>query len=349
MAEQHQREPLFPTIPSTADTWKMRPRPKPMPKSDRHDVRTSLLAGSGAGIVSTFIMYPMELLRVKMQTDVSRRSPFQTLRHTIHHGGVRALYTGLSLPLCAQSCYKATVFSVNNMTQNALLDYRLASSSQQGEAQRPNQVLSLSDQFLCGAVGGMVNAAIFVTPVEFVRNQLIAQHSKLANSSHPAGNNSKKLFNGVYDVVRYAAQQRPTGVLSLWRGVSLTMTRDAIGCGCFFYTMGFVQKQLTPEGAKPTFLVTVTSGGMAGLAFWVAALPMDTAKTLIQSSDINSRTTVRETVRNIFASKGLSRGMQRFFRGWQIAYSRGAPSAAITISVYSLLSKQLEPLFAIPE
>jgi predicted membrane channel-forming protein YqfA (hemolysin III family) len=100
-------------------------------------VRNSLIAGTFAGVTGTCSVYPMDVLRTKMQSAAAvsvpstqtklsplvsaavhqhhhHQGPLQVLLQTLQHGGIRALYTGMALPLTAQAVYKATVFSVNN-------------------------------------------------------------------------------------------------------------------------------------------------------------------------------------------------------------------------------------------
>jgi solute carrier family 25 carnitine/acylcarnitine transporter 20/29 len=305
--------------------------------SDPHVVRNSLLAGSISGMTSTFAMYPLEVIRTKMQSSSlhsnTHHGPLQTFRHTLQNGGVRALYTGLTMPLAAQAVYKGTVFAVNNVTQRAILEWKTLENHKQGVSQ--NATLTMTDRFVAGSVGGAVNAFLFVTPVEFVRNQLIAQHSKLA-----AGRTVARLASGSWDVVRHAVQTH--GATSLWRGAGMAVTRDAVGCGCFFYTMAWTQKQLTPRNEVPSFPVTVLSGGMAGLAFWVSILPLDTLKTWIQSSDLTESVSASESLQRVYRQSGYQGLVQQLFRGWQVAYGRGIPSAAITISVYSMAYGMLQ-------
>ena len=317
-----------------------RPLPPPLQQQDRNSVRTSLIAGSCSGILSTIVMYPMDVVRTKMQTSVG--GPLHVLTHTVEHGGVRALYTGLALPLAAQAVYKATVFTVNNITQNFILDFRTLKHDNPGAAMGIDQ-LSLGDRFWCGFVGGAVNAAAFVTPVEFVRNQLIAQHSKLATATVASqfAKRDATYFRGSWDVIRHSVQKH--GVLTLWRGNSWAVGRDGIGCGCFFYTMAWAQQKLTPVGEKPSFPITLCSGGLAGLAFWVSALPMDSIKTWIQSSDLEAATvTATDAIRKIYSEHGFVGVLHRLHRGWQVAYGRGIPSAAITMTTYSLIYNYLQ-------
>lgn len=295
--------------------------------TDRNDVRTTLMAGSLSGIVSTSIMYPFDVIRTKMQFQYETLGPVQVLRRTLQQGGIRALYAGITLPLSAQAVYKGTVFSVNDVTQNAILNLR----SRIACRPVPATELTMSDRFWSGVVGGGVNAALFVTPVEFVRNQVIAQRAKQAVSSADT-------FQVIRDTIRLQ------GVVSLWRGTFWSVVRDSIGCGCFFCTMSFAQQQLKPPDAvKAPFHVVVTSGALAGLSFWLVALPLDTIKTWVQSADISQRSmSATQEIGSIFSKGGFAGVTQRLFRGWQVAYGRGMPSSAITITVYSYLYRMFE-------
>jgi len=261
------------------------------------------------------------------------RSPFQVFRHTLEHGGARALYTGLTLPLAAQAVYKGTVFTVNNVCQTLILDWKTLENHKMGIVE--DGQLTMTDRFWCGVMGGAVNAALFVTPVEFVRNQLIAQHSKLA-----AGKQVARLASGSFDVIQHSISEH--GFFSLWRGAGLSITRDAVGCGCFFLTMGWIQRHLTAPGDSPSFPVTVFSGACSGLAFWLSALPIDTVKTWIQSSDLKVSVSAKDSIQRVYQDSGYAGLLQQLFRGWQVAYGRGVPSAAITISVYCTAYQYLQ-------
>jgi hypothetical protein len=329
---------------------------------DQNVVRNSLMAGSISGMASTAVLYPLDVLRTKMQSAsilgatastsaststassssslakssanaAASRGPLQVLKHTLQHGGVRALYTGLTLPLAAQAIYKGTVFTINNVMQSAIIDWRTWENHKTGVLQ-PGQLMDL-DRFWCGAVAGGVNAALFVTPVEFIRNQLIAQHTKLADGQKVAVQNT-----GSCDVVKHSMRQH--GLAALWRGVSWSIYRDTLGCGCFFYAMAWTQHQLTPPGEQPGMTATVVSGGVAGLSFWVVSLPLDTIKTWVQSSDLNTTVSAKSTVEKIYRQGGLMGVVQQLFRGWQVAYTRGIPSAAITITIYSWAYRYLD-------
>lgn len=302
-----------------------------MSQNDRNQVQISLIAGSCSGILSTMILYPMDVIRTKMQTGNCGKGPINVLRHTIQHGGIQALYTGMALPLGAQAVYKGTVFFVNDVTQNLIRDFR---QWRYHNISSKQQQLTLGDRFWCGFIGGAFNGAVFVTPVELVRNQLIAQHSKLAMSTVETA--AEKTFRGSWDVIQQTFHK--TGARSLWRGIGWTVGRDGIGCGCFFYTIALFQQLLTPVNESPSFVTKIVSGGMAGLAFWIVALPMDSIKTWVQSSELQATSvSVKDTVRKIYVENGIIGVTKSLLRGWQVAYGKGIPSAALIVVSYSFV------------
>lgn len=333
----------------------------------QHVVRNSLFAGSIAGVSSTLVCHPFDVIRTKMQSAVmestlstttaaaaagkgsssttsrataTANGPLHIVSQTIKNGGGRALYTGLALPLAAQAVYKATVFTVNNVTQSALVQWNTEESFTKGSLLAEPYSLTLGDKFVCGFVAGGVNAALFVTPVEYVRNQLIGQHSRST-----AGQKIAKPMTGPLDVIRTTIAKSPTGILGLWRGVQVTMARDSIGCGFFFYAMELSQRYLASnnnnnsDGRPPTLGVTICSGAMAGLAYWLAALPLDSVKTWVQSDMAESAV---GAVRLSLQDHGPMKTMGRLMSGYQVAYARGIPSAAITVTTYSLCYQALQ-------
>lgn len=327
------------TVPSVSDVTPpplKRERPASTTETKNNSVRNAIVAGSLSGIASTALVYPFDVLRTKMQSSaqvasVEAQGPIHVLSQTWQHGGFRALYTGVSLPLSAQAVYKATVFSTNQLCQNAILDYRTLHCQKMG-IQYPQLTLTISDHFLCGFMGGAINAAAFVTPVEFVRNQLIVQHTKLASGQIPT-----TAMNGPLDVIRSTIASH--GVAGLWRGIALTVARDSLGCGFFFVSMTYCREVLTKKGEQVSLGVTILSGICAGLGFWAVALPLDTVKTWVQDgSSLSATKAVSESI----ARHGWQGTLQRLCSGWQMAFGRGAPSAVITICTYEFLYHKME-------
>lgn len=268
-------------------------------------------------MVSTSLLYPMEYMRVQLQQHETRTIS-QILQKAVKSPTI--LYTGVSLPLGAQMVYKATVFSVTKQTEQSILQFKGTTD------------LSRMDRFYSGCVGGAVNAGLFVTPVEFVRNQLIAKQSGSCSNSR----------NSVWSVIRHHV--RTGGIQSLWRGVEITVVRDAIGCGAFFYTVHIFQEGLAATTELSSLSRTMIAGAAGGVMFWIVALPMDTVKTWIQSSANGASTSPRMELYRLYTDLGSIGLAQRLLRGWQVTYTRAMSSAALTMATYTTVSQCLEEL-----
>jgi hypothetical protein len=308
--------------------------------------------------------------------------PVGTVRTMIQLGGFRALYTGLAMPLAAQAVYKGTVFTVNNLTEAAIIEWKTqqmtskwVSNHNDNNFSRTNTFnttiheLTLIDRFISGFMGGAINAALFCTPVEYVRNQQIVHMGTTTTATSSTTRNiTPSIGNTVADhgpisVIRRTIQSN--GIAGLWKGTVSTVLRDSVGCGLFFMTIAYSQQKLmvsplslfsssqhqdgnnsslssspsspSSSSSSPTTSVIITSGAMAGIAFWLWALPIDTMKTWIQSGRASSMTNAIELLRR----NGLRTSVPSLFRGWQVAYGRGAPSAAITVVTYSFVMRHL--------
>ena len=329
-------------------------------------VRNSLIAGSTAGMASLIVCHPFDVLRVKMQSAGMMKSTISsstkikstaaaaaaridhhpgvlmTLKNTIQFGGgFRALYTGLMLPLAAQAVYKGTIFTVNNVTETAILNHRNNKNNINTSMPVSRKQLTMADKFVSGALGGAVNAALFCTPVEYVRNQQITQiegHHQHKNTTTATTTTPKRLgTTGPLFVIRSTFHQK--GLRGLWKGVSSTILRDSIGCGCFFVAMSFTQDELSARrhqqsSSPPSFSNSIISGAAAGVAYWLWALPVDTIKTWIQTGTCSNWRQAIQLAQHY--------GMSSLFSGYQVAYVRGVPSAAITVTTYSFVYQWLE-------
>ena len=71
---------------------------------------------------------------------------------------------------------------------------------------------------------------------------------------------------------------------------------------------------------------------MAGFGYWFASLPLDSLKTLVQTG---KSTSALETVKYLIERDGVYGGISQLYRGWQLAFGRGSPAAAVTLTTYS--------------
>lgn len=326
-----------------------------------YEIRNSIIAGSVAGITSCAIFHPFDVVRTKMQastkifesaTTISATTlpnngaatsskasvlrnginassgPLAVMSHTYRNGGLRAFYTGIGLPLAAQALYKSTVFTTNRISMNVLTEWKTTQQRKTGIFAQYQ--LTPLDHFICGATSGAVNALLFVSPVEYVRNQLIHQHTKRAEGTLLS---SSATMKGPTDVIKKTL--RTEGILGLWKGAGVTLVRDSIGCGAFFIMNDFGGRYIsrTTGHNEDTLLNKIGSGFMAGFGYWFVSLPADALKTLVQTGKASSAV---DTLYLLVGRDGILDATRQLYRGWQLAFGRGSPSAAVTLTTYSI-------------
>ncbi|KDO28617.1 hypothetical protein SPRG_06473 [Saprolegnia parasitica CBS 223.65] len=267
-----------------------------------------VVAGSVSGMSSVVVCHPLDTIRTRLQ-HASSRSFTSVVASTIQHEGFRGLYRGFFPPFFSQAVYKSVIFTTQSKVRQ-LLAATIA---------EPSPLLST---IVSGGIAGGINATL-VAPVELVRNRLQVQ-----------GTSASQQYSGTFDVIAKVVKRE--GVFALWKGLSATITRDALGVGLYF--MGFdVAKTHLPSDWHPTTRVLI-AGAIGGVAFWTIALPFDTIKTVIQVNPHNTKGMLA-TGLDLVRRDGLG----RVFYGWQAAFSRGIPGAAITFYAYDTTMAYLRP------
>ncbi|ETW02781.1 hypothetical protein H310_05272 [Aphanomyces invadans] len=274
--------------------------------------RQLVIAGSISGMSSVIVCHPLDTIRTRLQHSSS--SSFSTVvGTTLRHEGLRGLYKGFFPPFFSQAVYKSVIFSVQGRARSFMSTHM----------DRPSP-LFLST--CAGAIAGGINAFL-VAPVELVRNRLQIQQQDTANAK----------YKGSIDVIRQVTKHE--GPMALWKGLSCTITRDALGVAFYFVTFDCI-KTVLPDDWAPASRVLV-AGASGGIAFWTIALPFDTVKTVIQVSAHEAGTQPHGMIRT-----GLhlvrQHGVGRVFQGWQAAFSRGIPGAAITFWAYGTTMAHLQ-------
>lgn len=273
-----------------------------------------LAAGSMAGMVAIAVCHPFDTLRTRMQSSSKLTSISQALNNMVKRESIFALYNGFWPPFFSQGLYKAIVFTVSSFIGDHLHQIPYLAP------------YTTTISIISGASAGTVNSFI-VTPIELVRNRMQLQGSGLSSVKY------RSSIDCAMHVVRSDGGWR-----SLWRGNTATIARDSVGMAAYFTAYDVAKRALAPHLSETA--TTLVAGACGGLGFWVLALPLDTAKTLIQiDSPIvkNTNTAGGRKISLLWACQQICKqyGIKYFFRGWQVAFSRGIPSAAITFYVYN--------------
>ncbi|KAK3023025.1 hypothetical protein RJ639_044815 [Escallonia herrerae] len=136
------------------------------------------------------------------------------------------------------------------------------------------------------------------------------------------------------------------GVPGIFRGGFTTLLRESIGNAVFFstyeYVRYFMHRKLKDASSASTNLIDVgvgiMSGGLGGIAFWSAVLPLDVAKTIIQTApDKSSTRNPFQVLKSIYGRSGLG----GCYTGLGPTIVRAFPANAAAIVTWELAVKVL--------
>lgn len=128
---------------------------------------------------------------------------------------------------------------------------------------------------LLGGVGTGAIQSLLLSPVELVKIRLQLQRTTSDRTS-----NSR----GPLEVAR--AIMRNEGPKGIYRGLTLTVLRDAPAHGVYFWTYEYTREQFHPgcrKNGQESFRTMLMAGGLAGVASWIACYPVDVLKTRYQA------------------------------------------------------------------
>ena len=295
-----------------------------------------LAAGSLAGCSSMIVCHPLDVLRVRMQTDSRVGLTVRiVLSDLLRHEGPSGLYRGFWPPFFAQGLYKATIFCTNFLVGQYIF----------------TGVKTPANTFASGFIAGSVNSFV-VAPIELLRTRLILTSTATSSPFHCRRvHQSRSMSSCLREILA-----EPRGIRGLWRGLLLTIVRDGPGVGLYLLAfeesksrLACMAETIRSEDAEvpPSLSATqrIAAAACAGIAFWMWALPVDGVKTLFEIKKSNVGTHLVDSkfasnsTRAILASlfdgpRGMLGGALQLLRSWPVALGRGLPSAVITLTTY---------------
>ena len=136
------------------------------------------------------------------------------------------------------------------------------------------------------ALGGFGTGAfqsLILTPVELVKIRL-----QLQNNSYTKLHQSDP-YKGPVSVA--TSIFKTEGIKGMFRGLTITLLRDAPSHGFYFYTYEYMREQLHPgcrKSGQESLNTMLVAGGLAGVVSWVSCYPLDVVKTRLQAQSLSS-------------------------------------------------------------
>ncbi|KAF5194113.1 Mitochondrial carrier protein, expressed [Thalictrum thalictroides] len=292
------------------------------------------IAGLAAGVSTVITGHPFDTVKVKLQKHntevhgIKYRNALHCTGRILKNEGVRGLYRGATSSFIGVAFESSLLFGIYSQTKQSL----------QGEVNSSKPQLQVIVP--SAAFGGAIISFI-LCPSELVKCRMQVQGTDSVVLKH-------NRYNGPLDCALKTIKNE--GVNGLFRGGITTLLRESVGNAVFFSTYEYIryymQLQLNPplsgSSNQPNALIDVgvgiMSGGIAGVAFWSAVLPLDVAKTIIQTApDTQSSRNPFQTLQSIYRNTG-TRGC---YAGLGPTLVRAFPANAAAIVTLELAAKLL--------
>lgn len=288
-------------------------------------------AGFAAGIATVVIGHPFDTVKVNLQayntkTQVKEfRNAFHCTRQIISTEGVKGLYRGASSSFVGVAFESSLLFGLYSQTKQRLQGETLST--------KPQLQVIIPSAAYSGAI-----ISLILGPTELVKCRMQIQGKNSALSRYTR-------YNGPLDCAVKTINNE--GIRGIFRGGLTTLLRESIGNAVFFTTYEstryHMHSRLNQTGGRVSKLlqdvgIGIITGGLSGMAFWAVVLPLDVAKTVIQTAP-NSKTSrnLFRTLYSIYSRVGL-RGC---YAGLGPTLARAFPANAAAIVTWELIAKIL--------
>ncbi|XP_047310614.1 mitochondrial arginine transporter BAC1 [Impatiens glandulifera] len=287
------------------------------------------IAGLLAGVAIVVTGHPFDTVKVKLQkhnTDAQGaryRNGLHCTARILKTEGVKGLYRGASSSFVGMAFESSLLFGMYSQIKQSL----------QGELQsdKPHFSTIIPAASFSGAA-----ISFILCPTELVKCRMQVQGT---DSLVPMSNR----YSGPLDCA--IKTMKHEGVAGIFRGGLTTLFRESIGNAAFFCTYEHVKYYMNlqfKDAHKQNNLVDVgigiMSGGLSGIAFWSAVLPLDVAKTLIQTDPDRSST---KNPFQILTSIHRRSGLSGCYTGLGPTIMRAFPANAAAIVTWELAIKFL--------
>ncbi|KAL3470401.1 mitochondrial carrier domain-containing protein [Aspergillus californicus] len=143
------------------------------------------LAGSGGGILSMVLTYPLITLSTRAQVESKRAqsSTFDAIRRIVQREGVTGLYSGLESALFG--------ISVTNFVYYYWYEWTRSTFERAAEKAGRSKKLSTSESMIAGAIAG-VATVLLTNPIWVINTRMTARRSQLDEQSLPGAPNKQR-------------------------------------------------------------------------------------------------------------------------------------------------------------
>ncbi|KAM5274085.1 solute carrier family 25 member 47 [Ctenodactylus gundi] len=293
------------------------------------------VAGAIGGVCGVAVGYPLDTLKVKIQTEPKYTGLWHCIRDTYSQDRVRGFYRGLSLPVCTVTLVSSVSFGTYRHCLAHICRFRYGNADA-----KPSK----ADVTLSGCASGLVR--VFLTaPTEVAKvrlqtqTQMQTQTQRRPSASWPSAvplmgpappMPGPKYSGPLHCLVTVAREE---GLRGLYAGSSALLLRESHSFATYFLAYATLCEWLTPSGhSHPDVLGVLLAGGCAGVLAWAVATPMDVIKSRMQMDGQGQRR-YRGLLHCVVASV-REEGLRVLFRGLALNCCRAFPVNMVVFVAY---------------
>ncbi|RKF74406.1 Calcium-binding mitochondrial carrier protein Aralar2 [Golovinomyces cichoracearum] len=277
--------------------------------------------GSIAGAFGAFMVYPIDLVKTRMQNQRSStvgqmlyKNSIDCAKKVVSNEGFKGLYSGILPQLVGVAPEKAIKLTVNDLMRSHF-------SGSDGK-------IRIHQELLSGGTAGACQV-IFTNPLEIVKIRLQVQ-GEVAKTINSAPRRS-----AVWII-------RNLGLVGLYKGASACLLRDVPFSAIYFTSYNHLKRDYFGESPTKSLsiLQLLAAGAVAGMPASYLTTPCDVIKTRLQVEARKgeaSYTSLRHCVKTIYQQEGF----KAFYKGGPARVLRSSPQFGFTLAVYELLQKFL--------
>ncbi|RMD39557.1 hypothetical protein DV735_g5570, partial [Chaetothyriales sp. CBS 134920] len=292
-----------------------------------------VISGSVAGLVSRFVIAPLDVVKIRLQLQPHSLSDplscdgikgptykgvFTSMRTIIRQEGVRSLWKGNIPAELMYLCYGGIQFA----------SYRSLTQAQEQarkhiDVHLPFRIPGSADSFFAGAGAGAI-ATTATYPMDLLRTRFAAQ-------------GTDKIYNGLVAACRDIV--RDEGLRGFFRGMSAAVGSIVPYMGLFFSSYEIFH-QAIGGATMPFGSGDAVAGVLASIVAKSATFPLDLIRKRLQ---IQGPTRHRYIHTNVPEYKGVfggllaiwrKEGVRGWYRGLTVSLVKAAPASAVTMYVY---------------
>ncbi|XP_005390488.1 PREDICTED: solute carrier family 25 member 47 isoform X1 [Chinchilla lanigera] len=244
------------------------------------------VAGAIGGVCGVAVGYPLDTVKVRIQTEPKYTGLWHCVRDTYRRERVWGFYRGLSLPVCTVSLVSSLSFGTYRHCLAHICRFRYGSADA-----KPARV----DITLSGCASGLVRV-LLTSPTEVAKVRLQTQTQTQTQSPSASGPAAAPpacpvpaarpepgpKYRGPLHCLATVAREE--GLRGLYRGSPALLLREGHSFATYFLSYAILCERLSPAGhSQPDVAGVLVAGGCAGVLAWAVATPMDVIKSRLQA------------------------------------------------------------------